>query len=277
MPSPFPGMNPYLEHPELFPGFHHWLIIEIARLLSPQLRQRTLLSTGGTPARECPPKYRVAVEVRMYETNDESSLLVGIPDVTVRSRQTATDSTITNVAVAPQTAEPVRVTIPMPLTIKEGYLEVREVGTEALVTTIEILSPSNKRPGKGRQMYEEKRQQVLGTRTNLVEIDLLRKGEPMTFFDSDIESHYRILVCRGNKRPYADLYAFNLQNVIPSFSLPLRSGDSEPVVDLQALLNGIYDVSGYDLVIDYSQEPVPALSEVDAVWADALLREKGLR
>jgi Protein of unknown function (DUF4058) len=261
MPSPFPGMNPYLEHPELFPGLHHLLISEIAKLLTPKLR----------------PKYRVAVEVRMYETTDNSSLLVGIPDVIVKSRQTATDSTIANVAVAAPTSEPLKVKIPMPVAIKEGYLEVREVGTEILVTTIEILSPANKRHGKGRKMYEEKREQVLANRTNLVEIDLLRKGNPMPMIGNNISSHYRILVCRGNSRPYADLYAFNLLDIIPTFPLPLRSGDTEPVIDLQALLNEIYDLYGYDLVVDYSQETVPALSEEDAAWADALLREKGLR
>jgi Protein of unknown function (DUF4058) len=261
MPSPFPGMNPYLEHPELFPGLHHWLIIEIARLLSPQLR----------------PKYRVAVEVRMYESSGENALLVGIPDVVVKTRQTATNSTMTNLAVVAPSIKPVRVTIPMPLAIKEGYLEVREVGTETLVTTIEILSPGNKRQGKGRQMYEEKREQVLVSRTNLVEIDLLRKGDPMPMIGNNIQSDYRILVCRGNSRPYADLYAFNLPDIIPNFILPLRSEDTEPVIDLQALLNEVYDISGYDLVVDYSQEAVPALSEEDAVWADALLRDKGLR
>lgn len=98
MPSPFPGMDPYLEHPDLWPGVHHWLIIEIARLLSPQLR----------------PKYRVAVEVRMYETTGENSLLVGIPDVTVKHRLSATNSAMTNVAVAAPTAQPARVTIPVP-------------------------------------------------------------------------------------------------------------------------------------------------------------------
>ena len=145
----------------------------------------------------------------------------------------------------------------MPVAIKEGYLEVREVGTEALVTTIEILSPTNKRPGKGRQVYEEKREQVLASRSNLVEIDLLRKGDPMPMIGNNIQSHYRILVCRGDRRPYADLYAFNLQDVIPSFPLPLRSGDTEPIIDLQALLNQVYDIYGYDLVVDYSQQPVP--------------------
>ena len=261
MSHPFPGMNPYLEHPELFPGLHHWLIIEIARFLSPQLR----------------PKYRVAVEVRTYETTDENSLQVGIPDVTIRSRQTANDSTTNNVAVAEPTAEPVRVRIPVPLTIKEGYLEVREVGTEALITTIEILSPSNKRVGKGRNKYLKKRERVLETRTNLVEIDLLRKGKPMPIVDNNIQSHYRILVYRGDIRPFADLYAFNLQNIIPSFRLPLRSGDSEPVINLQELLNEIYDVSGYDLVVNYNQEAVPELSEEDKVWVDGILKEQKLR
>ncbi|MHC5734803.1 DUF4058 family protein [Nostoc sp.] len=78
-------------------------------------------------------------------------------------------------------------------------------------------------------------------------------------------------------RPYADLYAFNLQDIIPSFPIPLRSGDREPVIDLQTLLNEVYDIYGYDLVVDYSQQPVPALSESDATWADALLWEKGLQ
>ncbi len=181
-----------------------------------------------------------------------------------------------NVAVAAPTSEPIKVKIPMPVNIREGYLEVREVGTEVLVTTIEILSPTNKRPGKGRQIYEEKRAQVLATRTNLVEIDLLRKGEPMPMMGNDIQSHYRILVCRGDRRPYADLYAFNLQDIIPPFPLPLRSEDTEPVIDLQALLNEVYNIYGYDLVVDYSQQAVPALSETDAAWADALLQKKGV-
>ncbi len=260
MPSPFPGMNPYLEHPEIWPGVHHWLIIEIARFLSPKLR----------------PKYRVAVEVRMYETPSENSLLVGIPDLIVK-RSSTTTTAITNVAVAAPTTQPSKVTVPVPEIIKEGYLEIREVGTEAVITSIEILSPANKRSGKGRQIYEKKRLQVLGSLTHLVEIDLLRAGEPLPFFGNNISSQYRILISRGNCRPNADLYAFNLQDVIPSFPLPLRRGDTEPVIDLQALLNEIYEIAGYDLVMDYSRESVPPLSESDAVWADSLLREKGLR
>lgn len=57
----------------------------------------------------------------------------------------------------------------------------------------------------------------------------------------------------------------------------MRSGDTEPVIDLQTLLNEVYDIYGYDLVVNYSQQPVSALSEADATWVDALLRKKGLR
>jgi Protein of unknown function (DUF4058) len=260
MPSPFPGMNPYLEHPELFPGLHHSLISEIAKLLTPQLR----------------PKYRVAVEVRMYNTTDNSSLIVGIPDVTIKSRQTDKDLTINNVAVATQT-QPIKVKVPVPITVKEGYLEVREVGTDILITTIEILSPTNKRAGKGREAYEEKREKVLLSRTNLVEIDLLRRGNPMPIISTNPPSDYRILVCRGNFRHSADLYPFDLPDVIPSFPLPLRAEDTEPIINLQALLNDVYDLYGYDLVVDYHTEPVLKLREDDAAWSDALLQGQGLR
>lgn len=143
MPSPFPGMNPYLEHPALWAGIHHWLIITIAENLVPQLR----------------PKYRVAVEVRMYESSGES-LLVGIPDVAIQRSQSVTNQTAPNVAVAEPSTQPLTVTVPMPETVKQGYLEIREVATCEVVTAIELLSPVNKRSGEGRKIYETKRLRV---------------------------------------------------------------------------------------------------------------------
>src|SRR4028119_613854 len=160
MPSPFPGMDPYLEHPELWPALHHWLIIEIARFLSPQLR----------------PKYLVSVEVRMYETADDDLSVIGVPDVTVMQAQTATETTESNVAVAAPPTQPFTVTLPIPYTLREAYLEIRERGEKELITVIEILSPTNKRTGKGRQMYQEKREEILSSRTHLIEIDLLQIG-----------------------------------------------------------------------------------------------------
>lgn len=262
MPSPFPGMDPYLEHPELWPGMHKLLISEIFRFLSPQLR----------------PKYLVSLEVRIYETADDDLSVIGIPHVTVMQPQTATETTASNIPVASPPPQPLTVIIPMPYTVREGYLEIIERETKELITVIEILSPTNKRTGKGRQMYEEKREEILGSRTHLIEIDLLRRGRKMPVIGNDVESHYRVLVCRGNRRPRADLYAFNLQNPMPAFPLPLRSGDTEPVINLQELFTQIYDIASYDLKIDYRNwEVIPALSEADTIGADAWLRDRGLR
>jgi len=87
----------------------------------------------------------------------------------------------------------------------------------------------------------------------------------------------RIVVSRRNVRPQANLYGFSLRDRIPSFPLPLRQGDTEPTVDLQAALSQVYHRLSYGLVIDYNRSPLPPLSETDSAWADALLREQGLR
>lgn len=263
MPSPFPGMDPYLEHPDLWPGLHLFFITNLAQLLSPQLR----------------PKYFVSVEVRMYEEKDTESVLVGLPDISVLSKKgqvNTSNSTESTVATTATSTKPITVTLPIPITIRQGYLEIQEVATKEVVTTIEILSPSNKRGGKGREIYLEKREKILDSLTNFIEIDLLRRGQRMPISNQNIKSHYRILVSRGKQRPRADLYAFNIQNKIPEFPLPLRPEDTELIIDLQALLNNIYDVGSYDLKIDYTQKPVPELSEKDAVWAETWLQQQTL-
>lgn len=254
MPSPLPGMDPYLEHPRSWPNFHHRLITAIAISLGPQLR----------------PKYRVVVEEAIYQTEGQNSVLVGIPNVTVqkaRRNQTKPGQELANgpsndVAVA----QPILVDLPMPEVVRQGYLEIRDVATSEVVTVMEVLSPTNKRPGEGRRTYEAKRQTVLASPTNLVEIDLLRQWPPIVQLPEQVKTHYRILVSASVNRPRASLYAFNLQEPIPAFPLPLREGESEPIINLQGLLGDIYDQSGYDLVIDYNEEPVPPLEQDDAVW-----------
>lgn len=153
----------------------------------------------------------------------------------------------------------------------ESYLEIREVATGYVVTVIEILSPTNKR-GKGRETYEDKRQEILASPTNLVEIDLLRIGKPMPIMGKIPESHYRLLVARKNSRPLAQLYPFSLRSSIPKFSLPLKLGDTEPVVDLQQLLGEIYEQASFDLAIDYTQQPIPPLKEEDKIWLQEILK-----
>ena len=245
MPSPLPGMDPYLEHPDLWPEVHSRLLVAIADHLGPQLR----------------PKYRVVVEEAFYQTTEPDAVLVGRPDVAVTQPLGRAPTNVTN-GIA--TIQPIQINLPAATVIRQGYLEIRDVVTSEVVTALEVLSPTNKRPGAGRRTYEAKRQIVLASATNLVEIDLLRQWPPLT--PGPLSSHYRILVSASTQRPSASLYAFNLPDPIPPFPLPLRDEDPAPILSLKPLIDDIYDQSGYDLVIDYSLPPVPELSAGDLAW-----------
>lgn len=256
MPSPFPGMDPYLEHPTLWPGVHNGLIAALQLFLAPQLR----------------PRYYVALEERVYVTEPEQRTFVGRPDVAIVRSAEAEQGSKPSVSASMLTVQ-----VPVPDEVRETYLEVRETGTDYVITVLEILSPTNKRPGRGRRIYEDKRLEILATRTHLVEIDLIRSGEPMPLIGHARESDYRILVSRGDRRPNASLYPFGVRQPIPIFPLPLKADDPEPLVDIGQLLHDLYDRAGYDLRLDYTRDPDPPLSAADAAWADRLLHQHGLR
>lgn len=257
MPTPFPGMDPYLERRGLWEEVHTHLIVGIQHFLTPLLR----------------PKYRVAVEHRTYlALLPPPDQLVGIPDVLVTAGGGQYSSGVAaNLAVA----EPVVGELPMPEEVKERYLEVRDVATQEVITVIEILSRSNKLSKEGRTQYEDKRFKILASRTSLVEIDLLRTGQPleMKLRSRSDESHsdYRIVVSRSWQRPRADRYLFNLRDPIPTFPIPLRRGETEPALPLNQILHELYDQGGYDLAIDYGRPPEPPLDERDAAWAAAVV------
>ena len=267
MPSPFPGMDPYLEHPDFWPEVHHWLITLIAETLVPQVR----------------PKYRVAIEKRIYQidqpedSSNGSALLVDIPDVSIQ-RQLA-QQPLTSQATTSTTAiaQPQTVTLPIPEQVKQAYLEIRDLQTGRVVTAIEILSPVNKRPGEGRNTYIQKRQRILSSLTHLVEIDLLRGWQAMPVLGSPAPGDYRILISRSERRPSADWYAIDLMQPLPTLPIPLLGKDEWATVDLQALLTAVYDRGGFDYVVDYSRPLDPALPEEKASWAKQLLAGQDLK
>ncbi|MBW4567111.1 MAG: DUF4058 family protein [Tolypothrix carrinoi HA7290-LM1] len=262
MRSPFPGMNPYLEQPIFWSEFHSRLIVAIADALAPKLL----------------PKYYIGVETRTYLDTADEELLIGIPDAVVLSsisRQPSdqiSSKETTQVAVY---ARPQQITLPMPVEVKERYLEVRETKTDAVITVIEILSPKNKRKGKGRSIYEQKRHSILGSMSHLVEIDLLRADEPMAMKGVDSITDYRIVVSQHERRPIADLYAFTMREAIPEFLLPLKEPQEVTTVNLQSIVSGIYERGGYAIRIDYQQAvPPPALSQGDRRWVEELLASR---
>lgn len=225
MPTPFPGMDPYLERRGLWEEVHPALIIELQHLLTPLVR----------------PRYRVAVERRAYLALFTPDELVGKPDVLLAETGQEPTATVTDAALAE--SRPLVADLPMPQEVVERYLELRDVVTGEVITVIEILSRTNKLNHDGRRAYEEKRFKVLGSRTHLVEIDLLRVGEPMAMRvqGDGHPADYRIVVSRAHHRPRADVYVFGVRQPIPSFPVPLRRGETDVVVDLNALLHELYD------------------------------------
>ena len=253
MLNPFPGMDPYLEHPELWHQVHNRLIVGIAEAIADQIA----------------PQYRVSVEQRIYQSFDDPRSIVGIADVAVKPDVWNNDYSCGTEGSASTLTRPLRVQLPIPLDVKEHYLEVREVATKELITVIKVLSPANKRSGKGRSIYEAKRTEILTSMTNLIEIDVLRLGQPMEMIGAT-KSQHRILVSRPFDRPEADLFRFDLQDPIPHFPVPLRPESPDAIVDLQAILNETYQRGRLDLSIDYSQEQLLnrllGLSESDQDW-----------
>lgn len=261
MPSPFPGINPYLELPLFWSQVHTHLIVAIADYMNPILR----------------PKYRMSMEQRVYTdiNNDDNLELVGIPDNVVFTPSSNATETSSNIAVAPPKVKSLPITIPQPETIKEWYLQVKNVETQEVVIVIEILSPKNKKSGEGRNKYLRKREQLLMSLTHLIEIDLLRKGEVMPMnIDDTIKSDYRIIISRRDRRLKAELYAFNLAQEIPSIPLPLQLEDQEPLIPLQDLLHNIYEKGSYDLAINYQKQKLDNFSEDDQNWVNNLLQEQ---
>lgn len=197
---------------------------------------------------------------------------MGIPDVAVQKAALAGREPLTTLDPGVAVAQPIQVELPKATVIRQGYLEIRDIATGEVVTALEVLSPTNKRPGEGRLTYATKRQTILASATNFVEIDLLRQWSPLIEIPVELASHYRILVSASAQRPRASLYAFNLQDPIPAFPLPLGEGDTEPIVNLKTLLDEIYDQSGYDLVINYAEDPVPPLGDRDRAWLENYLK-----
>ena len=253
MPSPFPGMDPYLEHPALWPDVHNSLLAAVRDSVAPDVA----------------PRYYVALERRTYVLKPDDLVFIGRPDIAVVQRQ---EAAAPRAQVAAATAV-LEVDVPMADEVEETFLEVRDVATGRCVTMLELLSPVNKLSG-GRDTYLEKRTEVLRTRTSLVEVDLLRAGEPMPVIGPPVVSDYRVLVSRGSRRPHAQLYAWSLRQPIPVFVLPLLKGDLEPTADLGAVLHALYDRARFDLRLDYTQPSVPPLGEDDTAWAKSLVASR---
>ncbi len=166
--------------------------------------------------------------------------------------------------------------------MRQGFIEIIDIKSgRRVVTVIEILSPSNKIPGPGRDLYLKKQNELRAGSVSLVEIDLLRSGNrvmcaPFELIPEGHRTPYAACVRRGWKPLEIEYYRLPLRERLPAFGIPLRETDPDAPLDLQAVVDQCYELAVYD-DIDYREDPDPPLIGDDARWADALLREQGRR
>lgn len=247
MPSPFPGMNPFIEQDDAWHDFHERFLPVAAERIAPQVL----------------PAYIVKIDEHVYihENPHEPRRLLGRADLAV----TPTGQAAPAHAPAGVIAAPAQVQLPAVDVERLAFLEIRDRRSRELITVIELLSPSNKRPGPDRDQYLTKRGQILASPAHLVEIDLLRGGAPMPA-DDRTDCDYAVLVSRSEERPHAGFWPIGLRDRLPVIPVPLRAGDPAARLDLQEVLDHIHDTGGYAYYI-YDGAPDPPLRSDDAVWA----------
>ena len=255
MPSIFPGMDPFIEGAD-WEDFHSRFITAIGDALVPNVR----------------PDYAVRTERRVYVEHPYDDPTLIRPDVAILRHPDFGSGTRPTAETSVATIEPVERTLPGPVTVEEKYLIIRRLESTEVVTVIEVLSPANKRTGsEGREAYLAKRDEILQSRTNLVEVDLLRGGQRLPTVEPLPAGDCFAFVCRARRRLRADVYAWPLAHRLPAIPIPLAAGDREVSLDLQAVFDGVYDRAGYDYSLDYRQPVSPVLSEVESQWVASVM------
>lgn len=254
MPSPFPGMDPYIESSGLWGDFHLSMIIAMRKALN------ALLPEG----------YAASADVHVWSVDPdaETSVVLGKPDVPV-SKENAADGGV---------AMHVRhVSAPAMLRLRprrrrsRRYLRIHEIQSRQVVTAVELLSPSNKSPGPDRNAYLAKREEYLATGTNLVEIDLLRGGRRPPLGDDPPETPYYVLVCRAWEYPQVGCWPIALRDPLPDVPVPLAEDIPDVLFSLRHCADDCYDGGRYATSLKYGRSLSPLLREPDLSWARELV------
>jgi Protein of unknown function (DUF4058) len=245
----FPGMDPYLEEPQIWPGVHTSLVVYLADFLQPLLR----------------PRYIAAVEERVFVEGPNREI---ISDTWLRRRKAEPGW-----AAVLDADGPVVVRVPE-LEIHESYVAIldRQSG-QNVVTVIEVVSPANMFAGPGRESYLTKQREVLSSQTHLIEIDLLRTGQHVLAVPEWVargQGNYDYLISVNRAQGVRDLYELylcSLQRRLPRVRVPLADGDLDVPLDLQAVLSQTYEAGSYRDRLNYASACKPPLSPDAQQWA----------
>jgi hypothetical protein len=250
-------MDPYIEASGLWGDFHSHLIEKIGEKLADVAPEHYLVRTGER-------SYVVLVESEGQKTH------AFLPDVSIsapRGRGRRANKGGTVLAEPGGETEPVTMRAFIQEEHREAFVEIYEVtDDQRLVTSIEVLSPSNKRHGtEGWDLYQRKRQSLLLGNVSLVEIDLLRGGKRMPMLDPWPDSPYTILVARA-KSQVCRVWRATFRRSLPAIPVPLSQPDSDISIELQPMIEDIYQRFRYARSIDYGKPLTPPFNDADTRW-----------
>ena len=259
MKNPFLGMNPYLE--QHWGDVHARLTIYVADQLQAKLPQGLVARAEERIAiGESDRQYSLRPDVHISELKEpQQSVLADPPD----------DSGIS-------VAEPVVIVLEPDV---HRWVEIRDKAGR-LITVIEVLSPTNK-SDTGQVDYRRRQHTYISGGVNLVEIDLLRGGEcvlslPNENIPDRCRTPYSVCIYRASEPGQREFYPIALRQRLPAIRLPLRPTDRDAVLELQPLIEQVYERGRYE-TLNYDRDLDPPLSEPDRIWVDEVLRTSGLR
>ncbi len=257
MPSPFPGMDPFLEDQKLWSDFHTSFLTYCRDALNESL----------------PEPYIARLEEQCRLMADvEGTGILRRPDIAVEARSLPEGWTGTGEATA--TIEPQTRTMPDQWTeVRDVWIEIRHRPDRRLVTAIEVLSPTNKAPGAGFQEYMAKRRELVREDVHLVELDLLLEGRCLPLHPEPPSGDYFALVSRAERRPQIDVYAWSVRRPLPKVPIPLLPIDADASLDLAALFEVAYERGRYAREIDYARPLSVPLAHADKAWAEDRARK----
>lgn len=259
MASPFPGMDPYLEDPAVWPDFHSEFISCMRKALNDRL-------PGNYDA-------RINERATLIELDEPAKSIV--PDVVIVKHETREPSSgaVATIAELKLELEPVTLPLAFPTEAREPFIEIRYTADRSLVAVLELLSPTNK-SGSGRGEYLLNRHAILSQDVHLIELDLLLGGQRLPLGKRLPLGDYFAFVAHSQRRFNCDVYAWSVRQRLPVLPIPLKAPDPDLRINLAEVFKQAYERGRYERCLRYAEPPSAPLSEADRKWATELAGRK---
>ena len=259
MPSPFPGIDPYIEAQGSWGDFHPSFVTYCRDSLNELLPEGYVAQLGE--------------QVRLVGVTRQEAKRI-IPDVAIlgEKRKLASRAARPRQAGGTLTLEPV--TIPLPrvtMEVRDVWIEILRLPKKVPISVIELLSPTNK-TGEGFAEYQLKRRKTLRRKVHLIEFDFLLGGPRLPMDRALPPGDYYAMVARAQRRPDCDVYAWTMRDRLPRIPIPLSKPDPEIMLDLGSVFATAYERGRYGRLIDYNKPLTLVRKREDRSWAEGIAR-----